>query len=92
MTIGAVVRKEFKHADAVKRVSHLVEIYELLKLKKVPNVDTLQSFDIKSANPHVYLSPVGIDTLPESGLEAFDAVFCVLQALKVRRGISVLVI
>ncbi|PVF99943.1 hypothetical protein CPB86DRAFT_796109 [Serendipita vermifera] len=86
MDIAAVVRKEFMHEDAAERVSKLVEIYDLLKSKGVPNVDTLEGFDArytKNSYPHVYLSPVGLDKHPESGSEAFDAVFCVLEALKV---------
>ncbi|PVF98299.1 hypothetical protein CPB86DRAFT_733261 [Serendipita vermifera] len=71
------------HTDAVERVSKLVEIYDLLKSKDVPNVDKLKSSDIEHDHPHVYLSPVGIDTLPNSGSEAFCAVVCVLEALKV---------
>ncbi|PVF91819.1 hypothetical protein CPB86DRAFT_270995 [Serendipita vermifera] len=82
MSISAVVRKEFRHTDAVERVSKLVKIYDLLKFKGVPNVDTLISSDTEHDHPHVYLSPVGIETLPKSGSEAFCAVVCVLEALK----------
>ncbi|KAG8834757.1 hypothetical protein FRC17_007263 [Serendipita sp. 399] len=84
MRITDVVRKEFRHDDAITRVSNLVEIYKLLELNKVPNVDTLKSFNIntKNSHPHVYLSPVGIDTIPKSGSDAFDAIVCVLGALK----------
>jgi len=39
------------------------------------------SIPLKADYLHVYLSPVGIDTLPVSGLEAFGAVTCVLEAL-----------
>jgi hypothetical protein len=92
MWIDSVVEKEFRHVDVVERVTKLVEIYNLLKHKKVPNVDTLDSFDIKHAHPCVYLSPVGIDEMPDSGLESFNAVACVLAALKVRYDGSVFII
>jgi hypothetical protein len=92
MTIGAVVKKEFRHPDAAARVRKLVEIYELLKLKQVPNVDTLDRAEIREEYPYVLLSPVGCDVSPSSGSEAFNAVVCVLQALKVRCYISALVI
>jgi hypothetical protein len=92
MTIGAVVKKEFKHPDAVARVSKLIDIYKLLKLKQVPNVDALDHAETAAEHPYVLLSPVGCDASPNSGSEAFNAVVCVLQALKVRYGVSALVI
>jgi hypothetical protein len=91
MTIGEVVRKEFMGDNAVQRVTELIAIYELLKLKKVPNVDTLDSSNL-DGHPHVYLSPGGVDVLPVSGSEAFDAVVCVLGALKVCYDVSVFII
>ncbi|PVF95529.1 hypothetical protein CPB86DRAFT_817168, partial [Serendipita vermifera] len=86
MTIANVVKKEFRHKDATSRVSKLVKIYDLLKSKNVPNVDKLEKSYTKYTKkscPHVILSPVGIDALPESGSEALDSVICVLEALKV---------
>ena len=94
MTIGSVVKKEFRHTDAADRVYKLVGIYNLLKRKNVPNVDTLVSFNIEPEEnqyPYVHLSPVGVDAMPHSGAEAFDAVVCVLEALKVRYGASVFI-
>lgn len=86
MTIGAVVLKEFRSEDGANRVSKLVKIYDLLKRKGVPNVDTLErsSTGTQGRCPYVHLSPVGLDTLPQSGSESFDAIVCVLQALTVR--------
>jgi hypothetical protein len=98
INIGAVVRKEFRHEDALARVSKLIEIYDLLKSKQVPNVDTLDRAETvddgktEEFYPHVQLSPVGCDVAPKSGSEAFDAVACLLQALKVRYDVSALVI
>jgi hypothetical protein len=98
MSIGGVVRKEFRHSDAVYRVSKLIEIYNLLKIKQVPNVDSLDRAQIvgdaetQGSHPYVQLSPVGCDALPGSGEEALSAVVCVLQALKVRYGIPALII
>jgi len=82
---SSVVKKEFRFEGADAHVSHLVEIYELLKRKKVPNVDTLKNYstDTESTYPHVYLSPVGFHTIPNSGVESFDAIVCVLAALEV---------
>ena len=71
-------------SDAVQRATQLIAIYKLLKLRKVPNVDTLDDFRPKDKPTMVFLSPVGTPTFPDSGSEAFDAVSCVLQALKVR--------
>jgi hypothetical protein len=92
MSIGDTsVKKEFRDGNAVKRVSNLVEIYRLLKEKNVPNVDTLITSSTNTEDghhPHVYLGPVGLDRLPESGLESFKSVVHVLQALKVCYDVS----
>jgi hypothetical protein len=92
MWIDSVVTKEFRHADAVERVNKLVEIYQLLKLKGVPNVDTVDQYNTTHSSPYVELSPVGIDTTPDSGSGVFDAVRCALQALKVCYDISIFII
>ena len=92
MTIDRVVKKRFVHDDAGQRVSRLEKIYKLLSIKKVPNVDHLVSCDSKSSPPYVNLLPVGSPGPPESGAEAFSAVVCVLEALKVRYDASVFII
>jgi hypothetical protein len=92
MSIGAVVRKELRHPDAVAHVSNLIEIYGLSKSKQVSNVDTLDRAETHGDYPHVQLSPVGYEALPKSGLEALKVVVCVIEALKVRYGVSALVI
>ena len=91
MTIDALVKKEFRSGDGANRVSKLVNIYNLLERKGVLNVDTLVSFSAQTQDcfPHVYLSPVGLDTVPQSGSESFDAIVCVLVALKVRYDASI---
>ena len=83
--------KEFRHEDAADRVSKLVDIYDLLKLKNVPNVDTLKLFNKNTERyfPYVHLSPVGVDTTPQCASEAFYVLVCVLEALKVRYDASV---
>ena len=80
--------KEFLTPDATQRISNLTKIYSLLKEKGVPNVDTLQATE----GNRVFLSPVGLDVWPRSGSEAFNAMLCVLNALKVHYDISVLFI
>lgn len=92
MTIGAVVRKQFLSQDAIQRVSHLIEIYQILKDKNVPNVDCLDSFNTNTNPPEVFLSPVGISGGPATGEEIFGAVVCVLRALEVCYGVSVFII
>jgi hypothetical protein len=90
MSIGGIVRKHFRHDNAVERVLKLVDIYALLKSKCVPHVDTLQKFSIGTGSrfPYGHLSPVGIERFPESGAESFNAVVCVLEALKVCYDLS----
>ncbi len=80
--------KEFLAPNAAERVSHLTKIYKILKDKGVPNVDTLDN----SEGNHVFLSPTGWDVWPNSGSEAFEAMVCMLNALKVCYDISVLFI
>jgi hypothetical protein len=92
MTISNVVKKEFIGVNGVQRVSDLITIYDLLKQKGVPHVDTLNSFNLNNDHSCVYLSPVGIEVFPVSGSEAFSAVVCVLKALKVRYDVSVFII
>ena len=92
---GTIVKKEFRQHeqhDAVRRVSDLIEIYRLLKIKKVPNVDTLVKYKLDRARSCVYLAPVGRDTFLVSGLECFSAVNCLLKALEVRFEGSVCII
>ena len=92
MTIDGVVKKRFMRGDAGQRVSRLEIIYGLLSSKKVPNVDSLVSCDPNGSPPYVTLSPVGSPGPPDSGAEAFSAVVCVLEALKVRYDASVFII
>ena len=89
MTIGNVVKKQFIGDEAVQRVTRLIGIYGVLRCKKVPNVDTLDDFRPKDNPTMVFLSPVGTPTSPDDGEDAFDAVACVLRALKVRYHSSV---
>ena len=51
----------------------MVGIYKLLKLKNVPNADTLEKLNTKRQHPCVYLSPVGNDAIPDSGSDSFQA-------------------
>jgi hypothetical protein len=84
ITLGATVaRKQFHHWDAADRVAKLVDIYKLLKEKQVPNVDALHRFSQEPGSFYVITKPVGVDVSPKSGFEAFAAIVCLLQALKV---------
>jgi hypothetical protein len=83
ITLGATVKKQFEHPDAVDRVSHLVMIYRLLKEKRVPNTDALHSFSQEPPSFYVMTTPLGMDYTPKSGFEAFTAIVCLLEALQV---------
>ena len=84
ITIGGAAKKEFMDADSVTHVRKLVDIYKLLEETQVPNVDALYDYS-SSGRPYPYITvtPVGMDAIPLSGSEAFNAVICILQALKV---------
>jgi hypothetical protein len=92
VSVGAAVKKRFMQPDAVDRVSKLVEIYDVLKAKQVPNVDTLDQANKAATPPYVQLSPVGYDVLPNSGSDSFNSVVCVLEALRVRHSVSPFII
>ena len=83
MTIGAVVRKRFKHPDANARITKLISIYDLLSAKNVPNTDSLKAFSQSSPDYSITTEPRGEHLIPKTGLEAFNAITCVLEALKV---------
>ena len=91
MIIGATVQKEFRSEDSADHVSHLVKIYNLLKWKRVLNVDELvsSSTQTEDSHLHIYLKPVGLHTAPQSGSESFSVIYCVLVALKVCYDASV---
>ncbi|KAG8811075.1 hypothetical protein FRC19_004115 [Serendipita sp. 401] len=82
VTIGVAVKKRFTQPDAVNHVLHLEAIYDLLKKKKVPNTDELVNINT-TTDPHIMTKPVGVDCVPRTGAELFQAAICVLQALKV---------
>ena len=58
----------------------------------MPYVSTLDSHGFNHESPCVVLSPLGRPVLPRSGEEAYNAVACVPQALKVRYEIPVFII
>jgi hypothetical protein len=82
VTIGAVVKKQFRQSDAITHVRHLKNIYNLLKTKKVPNTDELIKA-VATKESYILTKPVGIDCPPRTGAELFQAAICVLQALTV---------
>ena len=84
--------KEFRGDDGADRINKLVKIYGSLKAKNVPYVSTLDSHGFNHESPCVVLSPLGRPVLPRSGEEVYNAVACVLQALKVRYEVPVFII
>jgi hypothetical protein len=74
------------NVDGPSRISHLLVIYDLLRQKAVPNVDSLLNFYID--DPHygsvAYLQPRGVNRAPTSHQEVQQAVLCILEALVVR--------
>ena len=80
---AVVIQKRFLHPDAAIRVSHLINIYNLLLQKKLPNTDKLVHASTEESNCYVLTEPRGIDQLPRDGQEAYAMIVCVLQALTV---------
>lgn len=81
VTLGPVVKKRFKQ-DGKAHVNHLESIYALLKEKKVPNTDELIAASLGPGDPHILVKPVGLGHIPKTGAELFQAVSCILLALK----------
>ena len=76
---GRHVIKAYQYPGAQERVAKLVNTYELLRTKGVPNTDRLEC----SSEKKMILSPRGIDYIPKTEQELLDAVVCVLEALEV---------
>ncbi|KAF8324425.1 uncharacterized protein EI90DRAFT_3075323 [Cantharellus anzutake] len=78
------IRKFYRIEDELK-ISFLESIYDKLKAKGVPNVDTLTR--IEMSHPEhgcfVELAPRGDPSGPESAEDVKNAVICVLEALQV---------
>lgn len=81
MEIGLkAVKKVYHGDDAVQRVRYIQEIYQRLKEKDVPYVDTLTH----AVGSTAYVEPKGIAVVPSNEKELLEAVTCMLQALQVR--------
>jgi hypothetical protein len=73
------------NVDGTSRISHLRAIYDLLRQKAVPNVDSLLNFyaDDRQYGSVAYLQPKGMNRAPTSHQEVQQAVLCLLEALVV---------
>jgi hypothetical protein len=86
ITIGmACVQKTYTRHNRVSRIRHLRNIYDILKRKNTPNVDSLHLAhdDDPKLGSVAYLSPRGINKPPSTGIEVTQAILCVLNALTV---------
>jgi len=83
ISVGAVIHKQYTQDNGATSVRHLVDIYNLLKQKNVPNVDHLEQYFINDTEhgSAVYLGPKSIDNFPRLLNDVVDAVTCVLEAL-----------
>ena len=79
---GKSVKKTYLFDNVPERVEKLIDIYDRLKHKGVPNVDQLDHADTKKGE--VYLSPKGMDVRPKDKKELLEAIICILEALVVR--------
>jgi len=78
------VKKTYIGADRHSRISHLRIVYQLLRQKDVPNVDSaLDLYDDSSHGAVAYLQPKGVNRQPTSPLEVLEAVLCLLEVLVV---------
>jgi hypothetical protein len=78
------IKKTYVGADRHSHISHLRTVYQLLRQKDVPNVDSaLNLYDDTSHGAVAYLQPKGVNRQPISLQEVVDAVVCILEALVV---------
>lgn len=87
--IGSRISKEYKDLGPGfptphDRIIALRNIYKVLKIKKVPNVDCLITSHLNRLEPPiVLLEPRGNPIRPCNAIEVTDAVTCILEALVV---------
>ena len=72
------IKKTYCGDFGQERVRFIKNIYDQLKEKGVPHVDTLTF----AAGPAIYLEPRGIEIKPSNEKELLQAVTCVLKALQ----------
>jgi len=88
---GKNVKKTFEGPDRYARLQKVKSVYDILKAKAVPNVDSLSlSFSDDTHGTVVYLEPRGIGVAPMDAREVYEAVCCILEALVVNPFKSVL--
>lgn len=78
---GKNIKKTYISPDASARVKRLVNIYEKLVQKGVPNVDHLDL--VSEVKDSVNLSPKGMSVNPKNQQELLDSITCVLEMLVV---------
>ncbi|EXX67225.1 hypothetical protein RirG_116310 [Rhizophagus irregularis DAOM 197198w] len=78
---GTGVKKTYLFGNIQTRVQKLVNLYEKLVRKEVPNIDHLDCYKKESGSVH--LSPKGLQVVPNNQQELFEAIICVLEALVV---------
>ncbi|CAG8592888.1 6332_t:CDS:2 [Diversispora eburnea] len=76
------VKKTFTdHTESDGRVEKLRNVYDILRIKEVPNVDYL--LHAKNETGVVYLGPKGMSVKPKNQKELLEAIVCILEALVV---------
>ena len=77
------VKKTFEGPDRDAKLQKLKSVYDILKAKAVPNVDSLSlSFSDDTHGTVAYLEPRGISTIPINAQEVYEAICCILEALE----------
>jgi hypothetical protein len=78
---GTGVKKTYLYENIQARVLKLVNFYERMEKKRVPNIDHLDCYNKESGSVH--LSPKGSQAVPKNQQELLEAIICVLEALVV---------
>ncbi|CAB4382106.1 unnamed protein product [Rhizophagus irregularis] len=77
--VAQVLKVLYNDDDVKNRIQKLVNLYEKLEKKGVPNIDHLDCYN--KEGDIVYLSPKGLKVVPKNQQELFEAIVCVLEAL-----------
>ena len=81
---SSCIKKTYAGTGRKARISHLRTVYQLLRQKNVPHVDSvLNIFDDKSHGAVAYLQPKGVNRRPTLAQEVLEAMLCLLEALTV---------
>ena len=81
---GTNIKKTFDGPERHARIEKLKSVYDILRVKAVPNVDRIAvSYADDVHGAVAFLEPKGLSVVPKSIQQVLEAVGCILEALTV---------